>query len=336
MKKKFIGILFLVCVLRLSSFGQDIHFSQFSFTPLLVNPAQVGAYKMHQVILNYKSQWTTIQPDAYKTMMLSYDGRIMQKKWRTKWIGAGVTISNDKAGEGNMKTMQANAFVGYHVQLNSQNYLGAGLQGGFSQRSIDHTKLLWEQQTDPNINNLAIDNKYGYPDVGLGVLYQYRKGQVYSKDNNMMIIRVGLSISHLNRPTYSYLGSGEKLYAKFAGHVDALIGVKRTGFALMPGFLYMHEGPASEIFPGSYFRYTIGDPSKSNGKGTAIMIGTHFRVKDAFIPSMQFEYAEYTLGISYDMNISGFKSATSGKGGFEIALRYGIYPPTNKSSASFK
>jgi hypothetical protein len=50
---------------------------------------------------------------------------------------------------------------------------------------------------------------------------------------------------------------------------------------------------------------------------------------------MQFEYNEYTLGLSYDMNVSGFKSATSGKGGFEIALRYGM-SSTVKTAASFK
>ena len=314
----------------LSSFGQDIHFSQYNLTPLLVNPAQAGAYKNIEVIANYKSQWTSIDPDAYKTMMISADGRLLQEKWRTKWLSAGVMMFSDLAGPAKMQTMQGNLFLGYHMQLNAKNMVGASLEGGYAQRSIDYNKLSWEESTDPKASSST--NSFGYPDFGLGILYQYTKGQVYSKENDMLIIRAGFAISHLTTPSYSFFNGGENLYAKITGHVDALIGIKNTKFALMPGFLYKGQGPASEIFPGSYFRYMI---SESSGKGRSIMIGTHLRVKDAFIPSVQFEYDEYTIGMSYDLNVSGFKSATSGKGGFEIALRYGINPSTAKSSASF-
>src|ERR1051325_5981967 len=46
--------------------AQDIHFSQYNLTPLAINPAQAGAYKTIEVIANYKSQWTSISPNAYK------------------------------------------------------------------------------------------------------------------------------------------------------------------------------------------------------------------------------------------------------------------------------
>ena len=54
--------------------AQDIHFSQTNLTPIAVNPGQTGAYKAIQAILNYKTQWTSIQPQnqGYKTMMMSY------------------------------------------------------------------------------------------------------------------------------------------------------------------------------------------------------------------------------------------------------------------------
>ncbi len=329
--KKFTILFLLLSGIYLPSFCQDIHFSQYNLAPLLVNPGQAGAYKKLQIIANYKSQWASISPDAYKTMMFSADARLFQDKWKTKWLATGLTISNDKAGEGNVNTMQTNAFVGYHIQLDAKNVLGGCLQGGFSQRSIDHTQLTWEEQTDPQATTL-LDNKFGYADFGLGLLYQFNKGEIYSKDNDMIIIRAGLGVAHLNRPSYSFFTSGEKLYTKITGHADALIGFKNTAFAVMPGFIYMKQGPASEAFPGCYFRYTIGDPAKS----TSIMVGTHFRVKDAFIPSIQFEYAEYTLGVNYDLNISDLKTASAGKGGIEIALRYGLNRTSAKSAASFE
>ena len=163
---------------------------------------------------------------------------------------------------------------------------------------------------------------------------------MYSTANDMFIIHSGLALFHLNKPKYSFYGNAdEKLYVKVIGHVDAIIGIKNTNLALVPGFLYMGQGPSHEILPGCYFRYMLREESKFTGyvKGASIMVGTHLRIKDAFIPSIQLEVAEYTLGISYDMNVSGLKSATSGKGGFEISLRYGNPNPfLYKSAASFQ
>lgn len=351
MKKYFVVASFLLSTFPFSAIGQDIHFSQYNLTPLVINPAQAGAYKNFEVIANYKSQWTSISPNAYKTIMLAADGRLMQKKWKTSWLGTGINLFQDKAGEGSMKTMQANISFGYHTQLNDNNVLGGCLLAGFAGRSIDYSKLTWDEQYDPNstggVNtslpsgeeSLQGKNKFGYPDFGLGILYQFNKGQMYSTANDMIIIHAGLALTHLNKPKYSYYGSDEKLYMKTVGHLDALIGVKNTNLAIAPGFLYMGQGPSGEFLPGMYFRYMLREESKFTGfvKGASIMVGTHLRIKDAFIPSVQLEIAEYTLGISYDMNVSGLKSATSGKGGFEISLRYGNPNPfLYKSAASFQ
>ncbi|MBI4929598.1 MAG: PorP/SprF family type IX secretion system membrane protein [Bacteroidetes bacterium] len=345
MKKYFVAGALLLSAFTV--FGQDIHFSQYNLTPLVINPAQAGAYKNIEAIINYKSQWTSISPNAYKTAMLTGDMRLMQKKWKTSWLATGISIFSDKAGDGNMKTMQGNLSFGYHTQLNDKNTLGGALLAGFAQRSIDFSQLTWDEQyvngtyNAANSSNEPVGNaKFGYPDFGLGILYQFNKGQMYSTANDMVIIHTGLALFHLNAPKYSYYdGSNEKLYTKIIGHADALIGIKNTNLSLVPGFLYMGQGPSGEILPGMYFRYMLREESKFTGyvKGASIMVGTHLRIKDAFIPSVQLEIAEYTLGISYDMNVSGLKSATSGKGGFEISLRYGNPNPfLYKSAASFQ
>lgn len=345
--KKFFVVFTCFCLFSLSPLlGQDIHFSQYNLTPLLVNPAQTGAYKGQEVIINYKSQWSSITPNAYKTMMLSYDGRFNQKKWKTRWLAGGINLINDKAGEGDLKTMQGNISFGYHTQIHQKSTLGACLVGGFAQRSIDYSKLTWDEQYvngafDPaaQSNEPVGDTKYGYPDFGLGILYQYTKGQMYSIANDMLIFHAGLAVTHLNKPKYSFYNSDEKLYTKVTGHFDAVVGIKNTNLSFLPGFILTRQGPASEILPGCYFRYVLRDQSKFTGyiKGASVMLGTHLRVKDAFIPSIQFEIAEYTIGISYDLNVSGLQSATSGKGGFEISLRYGNPNPfLFKSAASFE
>jgi type IX secretion system PorP/SprF family membrane protein len=330
------------------SVAQDIHLSQSNLTPLLINPAQAGAYRNFEVIANYKTQWTSISPNAFKTVMFAYDGRFMQKKWKKKWLAAGFTIYNDKAGDGDMTTTQANASLGYHVTLSSRSTLGGGLSGSFAQRSINYNSFAWDEQYQSgaySISNssgevsLQNSNKIVYPDLGAGVLYQYTKAEMYSTSNDMVVVRAGLALFHLNRPEYSFYGFSEKLYEKTVVHADVLFGVKNTNFAIMPGFIYMRQGPSSEIYSGCFFRYRLQEESKFTGfvKGTSLVVGTHLRVGDAFIPSVQLEIAEYTIGISYDVNISGLKTVTYGKGGFEVALRYGnLSQFLYKSAASFQ
>jgi len=110
--------------------------------------------------------------------MLSYSARVMEKKLKSKWFSAGVSLFNDEAGEGNMKTLQGNVFLGYHIKLDRLSILGGGLTGGFAQRRLDYSKLMWDSQYingayDPGAqSNEAIDNaRFGYADFGLGFLY---------------------------------------------------------------------------------------------------------------------------------------------------------------------
>lgn len=347
----FVFLIAFVFLLKSASFSQDIHLSQYNLAPLLINPAQSGAYRNFEVIANYKNQWTSVSPNAFKTMMITCDGQLMQKKWKTKWLTAGVNIYNDKAGDGGMSTTQVNASVGYHILLSSRNTLGAALFGGIAQRSVNYSSFAWDEQyqdgtynaSNPNgesaFQNNQNSSKMIYPDLGLGLLYQYTKKESYQASNDMVIIHAGLAVFHVNRPAYSFYGGSERLYGKAVCHADILFGLKHTNLSFIPGFVYMRQGPSSEIYSGCFFRYKLQEESKYTGlvKSTSIIVGTHVRARDAFIPSVQLEIAEYTIGIGYDVNISGLKTVTSAKGGFEIALRYGSLSQfLYRSAASFQ
>lgn len=340
-------LMLFISLFNAASFGQDVHLSQYHLTPLLINPAQAGAYTNFELIANYKTQWTSIYPNTFKTIMFTYDGYVIPKKWRKKRLAAGLNIFNDRGGMGNMSTTQANASIGYHARLSSQSMLGAALLGGFYQRNIKYGSFAWDEQYQNGAYNPAHptgeassqnDQSIISPDVGAGILYQYTKREKYTGANDLLVIHAGLALFHVNRPQYSFYGFPEKLYEKKVCHADVLFGLKNTGFAVMPGFIYMSQGPSSEIYSGCFLRYKLQEQLKFTGlvKSTSFVVGTHVRAGDAIIPSFQLEMGDYTIGISYDVNISGLRTATSGKGGFEIGLRYGnLSQFMYKSAASF-
>jgi type IX secretion system PorP/SprF family membrane protein len=101
-----------ICALVLASVvvkAQDIHFSQFTSAPLILNPAFTGVNGCdYRFAANYRTQWTGIAP--FRTIAASYDMAIAKKKTRSKgnFGGVGVSFFSDKAGDSELSTNQVN------------------------------------------------------------------------------------------------------------------------------------------------------------------------------------------------------------------------------------
>lgn len=340
--------------------AQDIHFSQFNQSPLTLNPALAGTTVWIRAGLQYRTQWRAVTV-PYNTIGASFD--IKSKK---RWIkiknatekyrqsgdngfGWGVNVYNDKAGDGRMGTLQANASLAYQIFVGAKSMLALGFQGGIFQRSIDFSKLYWGTQYDPTSSagystslpaDKAIANgssSFIKPDLGVGGIYTYKKNERYMSGGDQMDFTLGASMFHVAQPKYSYLGSGEKLYMRTVIHGNGIIGIPNSRIAIAPGFAIMKQGPNQEIFAGSLIRYMLREDSKYTGfvKGASVSGGGFYRNKDAFVAMMLIEFSSYGLGMSYDFNVSGLKTVSSGRGGFEITLRFLNPAPFIYSQASF-
>ena len=94
--------------------------------------------------------------------------------------------------------------------------------------------------------------------------------------------------------------------------------------ALRPRISAYFQGPSREVNLGLMFRYLVFEGSKYTGnvKGLAINLGGYYRIGDAISPSVEIEIAGFTVGYSYDLNTSGLRVASNGKGGSEIYLKF--------------
>lgn len=331
---KFITITAIVFGFTIGASAQDIHFSQFYMSPLTLNPSLVGAQHDIQANLNYKNQWASVGASPYRTVAFSYD-MVLNRKSATKgMLGMGINVFSDKAGDGNMATTQANLSIAYHVRLNGQNTLGGGVQAGYLQRSINYNALQWGNQYDGAAYNSGIattepvgmDPSMGMMDFAGGIVWVYdndKNTNSVTGDNDTKF-SAGLSLMHVGKPEYGFYTDDHKLNMKIVGHANGLIGMRNSNMALVPGIMYAKQGEAQEIYAGMLLRFTLGMDSKYTGfrNGAAISFGGYVRAKDAIAAIVQLDYANYTMGISYDMNTSGLTSASSGRGGVEISLRY--------------
>ncbi len=314
--------------------AQDIHFSQFNETPLLINPGQTGAFSGEmRVFINYKDQWNSIA-EPYRTFMLSFDVGLLKKKWNNVYLGTGLLIYNDQAGKTKFGTTQVNLSLSAILAANPKNKFSLGLQGGFAQKGVKNTDVKWGNQFDGDTYDPNLDSgeegtlntsSFVYGDFAAGLNWDFTTKPKNMASNDKVTLNLGVALFHLNQPKQKfYVDNYQSLYAKLVVHGKSYIGIPNTTLAFIPSFLYMKQKSAQEINVGGLIRYSLKEESKYTGliKSSAIYIGGFFRVGDSFIPMVMFELADFAVGFNYDINVSGLKSVSSGKGGFEISIRY--------------
>ena len=318
---------YLLCLLIGSSnlFAQDVHFSQYYASPSLMNPGATGLFDgSSRFVLNYRNQWTTVNSN-YQTTAAAFETGLMKDKSGGNFLGVGANVFSDKAGIGALKRLAFNLQGAYHLQVNDENDIGVGLQVGYAQRSIDQGALTWSNQYNGSSYDATMDSKesfqanVNYIDVSAGFHWSY-------DISNTAGVNAGVGAFHLNQPAEDILNqaSSQKLPMKIVAHGMGRFTSRGSDLAYYPNFMVEFQGPAKEIVAGMTMRYMLKESSKYTGfvKGNAVFFGANYRLGDAAIILLGLELSDWHLGISYDVNVSGFDKATGGVGGIELSLAW--------------
>ncbi len=336
-----IGLFVFLMAFGLTAQAQDIHFSQFYLSPLNLNPAFTGVMNCSgRVSGNYRNQWASIlKGNAFSTFSVSYDQKI--PVGRSDYFGAGITLWRDQAGSLGFGTMQARLSGSYSKKMggyrSKAHYFVVGAEGGYSQRNVDFTKAQWGNQYNgeggfdegiPSYENWTRD-QFGFVDVGAGVLW-------FSVFDDMTNFHIGGSYHHINRSNVSFDADGRvSMYSRISGHAGGEFMVSdRIG--LSPKIVAFFQGPSKEINGGTNVKFVLGDNKQFY---QAVQFGLWARLAnklekkthmDALILTTRFDYDQFSLGFSYDINTSLLRQATRSNGAFEFSLAYKICGPERR------
>ena len=331
MYKRFFNILKLAAVFILSgfiSYGQDAQFSQFYASSLYLNPALAGAEPDLTFSSNYRQQWRSIvQPYSTNQVSLILPYHVQKIKDSHKG-GIGFSFYNDKAGDGNLKTLGVNLSAAYNVAISSNglNYLSFGMQAGIIQKSIDYTNLEWGSQYNPgtgfdpnqSVNEANILTNRLYPDVSAGIIYYYNAAKNYHFTD--LSAYAGISGYHLNEPNESFLKTkSSKLPMLLKAHAGFEYNISKK-INLSPNAIIMMQNMKYQVNAGLYLTYALKQSNFGVVNSTNLILGGWYRLDDAFIASMGLSGSWYTLGFSYDVNSSSLRNYTSGRGAYEVSL----------------
>ncbi|MBO9198948.1 MULTISPECIES: PorP/SprF family type IX secretion system membrane protein [Niastella] len=314
---------FILMLSLLNAKGQDIHFSQFFEAPLLRNPSLAGIYTGDYRIQGvYRDQWNSVT-NAYRTGSLNAEYK-MPIGNSNDFITTGLQAVFDKAGTVGLTTTQILPALNYHKSLSNEKtmYLSLGFMGGYIGKSLDLSKVTTDNQYSGGVydaslptGEIMLSPNYSTWDASVGMSFNTTFGP--DQQNSMFI---GAAYHHLNRPKSSfYHNRSIELNAKYVASIGVKWGVTDLSSITLQAD-HSIQGGYTETIGGALYSYKLGDTPDDP---TYILSGgLLLRWKDALVPVLKIDWGNLSSALSYDVNVSQLKTASMGRGGFEISICY--------------
>lgn len=330
---KYSILITLIFLIKDKSIAQDIHFSQFSETPILRNPALAGLFSGDlRIQAVFRNQWNSVTV-PFQTTSLNAEYKLPVGNG-DDFLTLGGAVLYDKAGTIGLTATNVLPVLNYHKSLSAEKnmYLSAGFAAGIVQRKLDFSKITTNNQYngtnyDPTLDRgeALANNNFLYFDGGAGISFNSQIGE--NADNNMYF---GVAYHHFNpsAKVSFYNSSDVQLIPKWVFSAGLKMSVNDDAYVTFHGD-YSKQGSSSEMIGGMLYSLKLDDPTEPH---YVISGGGFFRWKDAFIPVVKIEVSPLTFAISYDVNVSQLKAASQSRGGFEVSLSYQKFVDGNKSS----
>lgn len=312
---RYLSIVLVVSAAGISAVGQDLHYSQFYLNPLHLTPAATGIFKGNiRATALYRSQWKNV-PVAYETFSGAIEWKAMERQHNN--FSFGLLLQNDHAGDAGLSWLQVGTTLGVAHALNENHAISLGFGLAFAQRSFNINGLKFKNQWGGDSFNANLPTGESFnrstslvPTISTGIQWHYAQSDRRSQ------IDLGAGLGHLNKPLVS-LGDFDETLPRRISFFTNVIWQIESRHDLIFFSEWQQMTRAREWLYGAGIRRIL---TTGLANETAVQLTLAHRLKDAIIPAIQVERNNWTLGISYDCNISKFETATRGRGGIEIAV----------------
>ncbi len=283
-----LSILFSVPFVFLSFGQQQVHYSQYMYNTMMVNPAYVGTSNRLEAQIIHRSQWVKLD-GAPMTQNFGVQGRV------TKNLGLGLNVINDIIGPS--KTFNATAQIAANIKLSNKIRLSAGINAGIESLSVDWSKGRMQDSDDPAMMTNIVNRIK--PVVGAG-LYLYSDNWYF-----------GASIPNFIE------------YDRYSVLEEQMIN-GRSHFNFIGGYVFHFEH--FKLKPTAMIKMVQGAPINFDISLNALLydkftLGAGFRHRDAVSAHAAYTINKsFMIGYSYDFGIS--KLRTYHQGSHDIILKY--------------
>jgi type IX secretion system PorP/SprF family membrane protein len=313
-------LLSVLLILFQMGHAQDLHFSQYTNSPLLTNPANTGFIPDgdYRLGVNYRNQWSSVTAFPYKTMSAFGDMQLMKNQEATGWLGLGGLVLRDVAGASVLTSTKVYGSVAYHQMLGTGSLLSLGFNVGWSNKQINTQNLSFPSQWNGQFFDLHLTgapvlqtNQSSYLDLQTGLNYAYFP-------NDRVWLNGGVSAMHVNRPRESFFASNgsasNQLAIRYNGFFNSSFKLNDR-WIVSPSAYYTTQARASQVMGSLIARYN------ASGDGTTeLLAGVAYRHRESVIPLIGIGLNELVFTFSYDVTLSGLNAFNGARGAYEFSL----------------
>ena len=318
---------------------QRPYYTQYIMNNYLINPAVAGIENYWDIKLSHRLQWVGLQ-DAPVTTYVTIQGPIHKAAynnetattfhadgenprgtnyWRNYTApdphgGIGFTMLNDKTGPLNRFAVYGT--YAYHVGLSANTNLSAGISAGFTNMSLDASKLNFGTITvDPAVSGSGLINKIE-PDVSAGLW-------LYASD-----YFIGLSAQQIIPQQIAFSDNTVHLEnGKLVPHLFFSAGYRMQlseDLSFLPSVLIRYISPLPLGF----------DVNAKVQYHDLLWAGASYRYQDGFAAMVGVNINHnINVGYSYDIQTSQLNTVSRGTHeiliGFLLGNKYGDWCPRN-------
>jgi len=298
--KKLLTCLLLFAFAKAVTAQQDPQYSQYSYNPIVVNPAYAGNRGVASIVGLHRSQWVGLD-GAPRTQTLSFHTPISNSR-----VGLGLSIVNDEIGPSDETYVAAD--FSYTIPVGDEARLSFGLKGGIHVLNVDFTKLNIFNTGDPRLTD-NVDNKLS-PTVGLGLYYHTEKFYMGLSAPNL------LQTDHFDESNDSgsstYIARERIHYFATAGYVLDL----NDDIKFKPSTLI-------KVVQGAPLQVDLSANFLFNEKLT---LGAAYRWSAAVTGLVGFQLSDQMMiGFAYDRETTELGNAVFNDGSYELFMRFELF-----------
>lgn len=313
------------------SFGQNIHYTQFDATPLLVNPAYTGLFDGNLRANGiYHNQWASATL-PYTTIALSADKKVLADN-RNDYLAVGAQFMKDILGDGNLSNLSILFSAAGHKFLgttdsdgNRRFLLSAGIEGGYVHNSYDVSGIFFDN-TYEHHGNWIMPIIKPQPDhyvVNSGVSFSHFFSNKFS-------YTVGASANYLTQPKDS---SGRTLNRQSHSDLNYILSFNAMAcvserFSVRPGIFYQLYKMNNDLIAGNEFHYKITGRQSGKKAAMAVFAGIWYSSAKVYSITTGIEHNILRVCLGYEINSA--PGLDGGGGGFNLSLKF-IHPDSRRT-----
>ncbi len=294
-----------------SSFGQDLHFTNYDGSPQNLNPALTGDFRGTMKVGGiYRDQFSQFFNKGYKSQGLFLEYNLNFKLFKNDWFSVGTYLDNDLSGDFSFGSTRTGLNASYHIPIGDSQIFSLGFQGVSINRNLTSANYetpnsIRGQGHGEDIQRLFQNYDKSAFDYGLGLTYSLIYNKKVSSTFGASLYHLKLSRQSLANGNLDYIPLRLNIHGEFV-----FLTGKSTG--LRPRFFYTNSEQASEFVIQVINGFKVGKHDLEFGLG--------HRFNDALQFLIGFDFRGWKVNGAFDMTTSSASAYNDSFGAYEIGV----------------